>query len=70
MNFIGFALPIVFETILAVCAIFSFFWPRKALRVFYRSRKSSNNPFRVRIFQMFAGLVAIGMLWCVFSDFL
>ena len=62
MNVIEFALSIFLKIILAVCAILSLFWPRKALQLIYRSRKMSHDPLRIRIIQVFAGLVAIGLL--------
>ena len=68
MNFIGIALSILLKIILAVCAILSFFWPRKALHLIYRSRKMSHDPLRIRIIQVFAGLAAIGLLWSLISE--
>ena len=70
MNFIGFALSIFLKLFLAVCAILSLFWPRKALQLIYRSRKMSHDPLRIRIIQVLAGLAAIGLLWGLISELL
>jgi hypothetical protein len=70
MNIFGLAFSVILKIILAVCAILSFFWPRKALRLIYRSRKMSTNPLRIRITQVFAGLAAIGLLWALISELL
>jgi hypothetical protein len=70
MNFIGSALSVILKIILAVCAILSIFWPRKALQLIYRSRKMSHNPLRIRIIQVVAGLAAIGLLWGLISELL
>ena len=70
MNFIGSALSVILKIILAVCAILSILWPRKALQLIYRSRKMAHNPLRIRIIQVIAGLAAIGLLWSLISELL
>jgi hypothetical protein len=70
MNLPAKAAPLFLESVLAVYAILWLLWPSKLLYAFTRSRKLSNNPFTVRIYRIFAGLAAVGLLWGVISELL